>query len=555
MYSIKRLLFIQLLLSHIPVLASTHHIGILAQRGEAYTRTHWQPWVDWLNERFPAEQFELVPLGLNEANQHEELDFLLTNQAQFFYLNHQNVRWLATLNSRYAANGEQSAIGSSIWVRANSPYQALGDLKNQTLSAVDNHAFGGFLLGLYQFHQADLRQNRNFSVRFSGFPVENALQLLENGEVEAAIVPVCLLEELVAEGKKVRSDFRLLAAKPSQIACETSSELLPNWSLAAMPSVPNSLAAEISNALLSADRPDLPRWTPPFSSFQADLILRELYRHPQQKSLWDTVLDWVRLNQFGLLAVAAFILFNLAALRYQVYRKSKALRAAHRKMQQYQQELATADRLTLLGEMSTGFAHELKQPLSAIRMYAEGLKNQTNDSYQRLILDKLIAQVDRSTNTMQAIRDWAKKRPSGEPQAVVLNELIAKVVEFVSVENRQNATIHLFSDNTFSLNINSTVLEQVITNCLLNALQAGATAIEICLQTVENELKITIEDDAGGFSQSQLDFPFVPFRTDKPHGLGLGLVLCQRLMQTLGGGIELANGEQGARVTLSIPHT
>ncbi|WP_236650844.1 PhnD/SsuA/transferrin family substrate-binding protein [Mannheimia pernigra] len=507
-----------------------------------------------MNERFPADQFELVPLGLNEANQHSELDFLLTNQAQFFYLNHQNVRWLATLNSRYAVNGEQSAIGSSIWVRADSPYQALGDLKNQTLSAVDNHAFGGFLLGLYQFHQADLRQNRNFSVRFSGFPVENALQLLENGEVEAAIVPVCLLEELVAEGKKVRSDFRLLAAKPSQIACETSSELLPNWSLAAMPSVPNSLAAEISNALLSADRPDLPRWTPPFSSAEADRILRELYRHPQQKSLWDTVLDWVRLNQFGLLAVAAFILFNLAALRYQVYRKSKALRAAHRKMQQYQQELATADRLTLLGEMSTGFAHELKQPLAAIRMYAEGLKNQTNDSYQRLILDKLIAQVDRSANTMQAIRDWAKKRPSGEPQAVVLNELIAKVVEFVSVENRQNATIHLFSDNTFLININSTVLEQVITNCLLNALQAGATAIEICLQAVENELKITIEDDAGGFSQSQLDFPFVPFRTDKPHGLGLGLVVCQRLMQTLGGGIELANGEQGARVALSIPH-
>lgn len=551
----KRLLLFLLFLSH-TVWAETYQIGILAQRGEAYTRTHWQPWVDWLNGQFPNEQFELVPLGLGEANSRAELDFLLTNQAQFFYLSRQNVRWLATLNSPHSADG--GSVGSSIWVRADSPYQRLTDLKGKTLSAVDNDAFGGFLLGYYEFHRQGMQQNRDFDVQFSGFPVDNTLFLLAENQVEAAIAPICLMEDLAKEGKIKRSDFRLILQNPQARGCEASTELLPNWSLAAMPNVPNALVAQISTALLASQSPDLPRWTPPFSSFQADLILRELYRHPQQKSLWDTVLDWVRLNQFGLLAVAAFILFNLAALRYQVYRKSKALRAAHRKMQQYQQELATADRLTLLGEMSTGFAHELKQPLSAIRMYAEGLKNQTNDSYQRLILDKLIAQVDRSTNTMQAIRDWAKKRPSGEPQAVVLNELIAKVVEFVSVENRQNATIHLFSDNTFSLNINSTVLEQVITNCLLNALQAGATAIEICLQTVENELKITIEDDAGGFSQSQLDFPFVPFvpfRTDKPHGLGLGLVLCQRLMQTLGGGIELANGEQGARVTLSIPHT
>ncbi|WP_225981329.1 histidine kinase dimerization/phospho-acceptor domain-containing protein [Mannheimia pernigra] len=47
--------------------------------------------------------------------------------------------------------------------------------------------------------------------------------------------------------------------------------------------------------------------------------------------------------------------------------------------------------------MITGFAHELKQPLSEIRVYAEGLKNQTNESYQRLILEMLIAQLERST--------------------------------------------------------------------------------------------------------------------------------------------------------------
>ncbi|MFA9486388.1 MULTISPECIES: hypothetical protein [unclassified Moraxella] len=64
--------------------------------------------MDWLNEQLPSEQFELVPLGLGEANSRPDLDFLLTNQAQFFYLNNQNVRWLATLSNPYANTCHQN---------------------------------------------------------------------------------------------------------------------------------------------------------------------------------------------------------------------------------------------------------------------------------------------------------------------------------------------------------------------------------------------------------------------------------------------------------------
>ncbi len=180
-------------------------------------------------------------------------------------------------------------------------------------------------------------------------------------------------------------------------------------------------------------------------------------------------------------------------------------------MQQYQQELTRADRLALLGEMTTGFAHELKQPLSAVRMYAEGLKSQNSDPYQQRILDKLIAQVDWAVKTMQSIRDWAQNRPSGEPQAVILNQLITNVIEFVAVENRQNAQISLIADRTFRLNLHATVLEQVLTNCLLNALQAGASEISVRLQAVENGLEIAIEDNGGGFSLPSLNFRLCHF--------------------------------------------
>ncbi|WP_246770531.1 ATP-binding protein, partial [Mannheimia haemolytica] len=67
------------------------------------------------------------------------------------------------------------------------------------------------------------------------------------------------------------------------------------------------------------------------------------------------------------------------------------------------------------------------------------------------------------------------------------------------MENRQNAQISLIADRTFRLNLHATVLEQVLTNCLLNALQAGASEISVRLQAVENGLEIAIEDNGGGF--------------------------------------------------------
>ncbi|EGP06007.1 TtrS, partial [Pasteurella multocida subsp. gallicida str. Anand1_poultry] len=71
-------------------------------------------------------------------------------------------------------------------------------------------------------------------------PVDNTLLLLQERKVDAAIVPVCILEELVNEGVVKKEDFRLLAGKENVLGCLASTELLPNWSLAALSQVPDS---------------------------------------------------------------------------------------------------------------------------------------------------------------------------------------------------------------------------------------------------------------------------------------------------------------------------
>lgn len=398
---IKRLIYKNKILFFISVIlffyltpnavAQTWKVGILAQRGEEYTYQHWQPWIDWLNQKFPQEKFLLVPIQLNTINDDIDLDLLLTNQSQFFYLNTKDLRWLATLVSPYHKNTSE-VIGSAIFVKNESPYTRFKDLVNKKISAVDNNALGGFLLGYYELFKQGIRQEKDIMVTFTGFPVDNTLYLLKNGHVDAAIAPVCLFEEMVKEGKFNSHEFRILSEYPQQFNCLTSTELLPNWSLAVMPSIPDELATQISYELLQQKNDYLPKWTLPFTSSKTDLILRELYRHPQQKSLWDTVKDWIVLNKLSLFVIFGFILLNYLWISYQVHRKSQALKMAHIEMHQYQQQMTKADRLTLLGEMASGLSHEIKQPLSVIRMYSEGLKLDSNITSQKIILDKALSQ-------------------------------------------------------------------------------------------------------------------------------------------------------------------
>lgn len=89
----------------------------------------------------------------------------------------------------------------------------------------------------------------------------------------------------------------------------------------------------------------------------------------------------------------------------------------------------------------------------------------------------------------------------------------------------------------------------------MNSAQAGATEINIKLKIYPDYIKLFLFDNGPGFEQGEIDAPFVPFRTSKKDGLGLGLVICQRLIESLDGKLRIDNrrdGKQGAAVRLIL---
>lgn len=555
-----------------PVWAGQWTIAVLALRGDAHALTQWQPLIDHLNRQFPDESFQLLPLNLadmSEAVSNGRVDFLLTNPAQYIQLdNSYPLRWLVSLrSSRNQQNASSNVVGSVILVRRDSPVTQADQLTGKKVGAVTPDAFGGYLLGYKELLAAGLHPEKDLQLHFSGYPVDALLYLLRDRALDAAIVPVCLLEEMEAEGLLRAADYRALLAKPSEQSCLTSSVLYPNWSFAALNHVPDPLVDELTRQLLQMNTPDLPAWGAPASSRQVDQLLRDLDRHPAQRSLWQEAHSWALQHLLLLGAIAGGMLLlgaNHLWIGHLVRRRGRELEKMHLTLRAREAALARAQRLSALGEMASGFAHELNQPLAAIRHYAEGcrIRLERSDPQHELlpILEQIGQQAQRGAETIVNLRQWVSKTPQHESaQWLALRPLVENVVKLMRIEQHYpQCRLVIAIAPKSQLYCQATLLEQVLTNLLSNSLQAGAQQITLRRETDGDRQKLILEDDAGGLSAEQLAQPFVPFRSTKSEGLGLGLVICQRLLRSQQGELTLENyalspQRQGLRVTLHFP--
>ncbi|PVD45576.1 sensor histidine kinase [Serratia liquefaciens] len=547
-------------------------IAVLALRGDAHALVQWQPLVDHLNRQFPADHFQLSPVslsGMKEAIRSERVDFLLTNPAQYVQLdNRYPLRWLVSLRSAQPPlQGSSNVVGSVILVRSDSPITTPRQLTGKNVGAVASDAFGGYLLGYKELLSAGLNPEKDLQLHFSGYPADALLYQLRDRALDAVIVPVCLLEKMQAEGLLQAGDYRALLAKQSGQRCLTSTELYPNWSFAALNHVPDRLADELTRQLLQMNTPGLPVWGAPASSRQVNQLLQDLNIHPTQRSLWQELYLWAQQHWLllsGIVGVMVLLGANHLWVGYLVRRRGRQLEQMHQTLRARETALARAQRLSALGEMASGFAHELNQPLAAIRHYAEGcrIRLERSDNQHELlpILEQIGQQAQRGAESIVNLRRWASKTPHDEnAQWLLLRPLVEHVIQLMQIKQQHpqcRLTINIPSQS--QLYSQATLLEQVLTNLLSNSLQAGAQQITLRHEADAHQHRLIVEDDGGGLSDEQLALPFVPFRSTKQEGLGLGLVICQRLLKGQGAELTLENylasaQRQGLRVILHVP--
>ncbi|MDM4219909.1 tetrathionate respiration histidine kinase TtrS [Klebsiella pasteurii] len=551
--------------------AASWNIGVLAMRGEVLTRSHWQPLEVALNQQLTDQQFHIQPLDLQqmqEAVNNGAVQFVVTNPAQFVQLNsHSSLRWLASLRS---SQGTSNVIGSVILTRRDSGIASPADLIGKTVGAIDPQAFGGYLLGYKALIDAGLRPERDLHLRFSGFPADALIYLLREQALQAAIVPVCLLEKMANEGLVDKGDFTAVIERPAAMPCLTSTPLYPDWSFAALPAVSDALADRVTRALLNAPANAAFHWGAPASTRQVEALLSEVQQHPQQRRLWLEVKSWLiqhRLIMGGIGLALLLLTLNYIWVMLLVRRRGRQLERNAIRLREQEQALQTARQMSVLGEMTSGFAHELNQPLSAIRHYAQGctIRLQKQDPQHPLLpaLGHIDQQAQRGAETLRNLRHWVSQA-HGKPgrtetwERISVRQAIDHVWQWLRMPQQfPGLLLNSDVDRPLTLVLPPVLLEQVLANLILNAAQAGAKMLWIDAVRDAGGVKIVLQDNGGGIAGAQLAQAFQPFVTSRQEGMGLGLVICQRLVRYGRGEISLTNqaapdGQPGVTVVLTF---
>ena len=540
-----------------PAYAATWLIGIQAPNGAATTQQQWQPWVDWLSKQFPDDDFSLVALNTEDFKnslQSHKLDFVIAQPVQLLLLPQQMpTHWLASVEHNASHNLSGDEVGSAVWVRQDSPLHSLADLKGQRVAAVSEHTFGGSLAAMAVLQQHGVRAN-DLEMVFSEYPVANTLDLLQNQQADAAITPLCLMEQLQHSGRTDATTFRLLSPTINSAHCQGNVEFASNWLLAAMPDTPTALSKEVARVVLASNTPaDLPQWQSPQSTNAIEQVLLQMGRHPYQQNLWQSLWFYVEKYRYWCIAAAVILvlmLLNHGVAIYLARCRQSQLHQMYHNLAQTEHMMYHTDRMHTLGEMMSGIGHELNQPLTAIQYYADGLRlklqhNAPNAADIQSVLNRITEQIDTSRHIIQDIRAWGKTPPAQPSEQVDLRQLLTEVQQFVAWQH-QDLPLLLQCEAHISLKTEPLKLKQILVNCILNSIQAGAS--EVRLEAFTG--RISIMDNGKGFAQEQLDFPFVPFRTGRSDGLGLGLVVCERLARSMHMRMHLHNHSQGGAMVI-----
>ncbi len=234
------------------------------------------------------------------------------------------------------------------------------------------------------------------------------------------------------------------------------------------------------------------------------------------------------------------------------------LRRAEKDVADARENLAHMARLSTMGEMAAGIAHEINQPLTAIATYAQGCKRMLDNGVQQAAefadpLEKIVTQALRASEVIRRLRSFIKKSTS-ELEVLDCNQLVADVVKLAEVDARKHGIpVHMhLADLLPEVNADIVQLQQVILNLIRNALEAmedtPRSRARVDVHTAvesSGQVSIRVIDCGPGLSEDALQKVFVPFFTTKPTGMGMGLSISHSIVTAHGGQMTAHNNTSG----------
>ncbi|WP_282362798.1 PAS domain S-box protein [Pseudomonas sp. PS01297] len=298
------------------------------------------------------------------------------------------------------------------------------------------------------------------------------------------------------------------------------------------------------------------------------------WRSAEEHGLWSSEARLQPLNGDPSVPVSLLLLAHRATSGERFFSlvardmRERELREAQQR--HHQDELAHTARLVTLGELASGIAHEINQPLAAVMNYANAsqryLQNLATspEAATRVAqgLERITLHAGHASQVIKRLRGFLRKGRR-TLQALDVSEVVRQAVNLCAWEARERQVMIeqelpallplVYADRV--------LLEQVLLNLLRNAIDANCeqqpgrpSRIRINVQAARaGELSISVEDQGPGVTAEQFEQLFTPFYTSKAEGLGLGLSMSRSIIEGLGGELDAEPQPHGLRMCCRLP--
>jgi signal transduction histidine kinase len=311
--------------------------------------------------------------------------------------------------------------------------------------------------------------------------------------------------------------------------------------------------------IVEADNPylfdwhQLRRWGIDESRLPAGSVVRF-----REASIWD-------LYKSHIIAAVAVIVTQSGLIAMLLVQRARRQRAEDQALAR-REELAHAQRVATLGELSASLAHEITQPLTAIVANAQAarrmLAKATAGDELKGALDDIAGDAERAGSIVQHARAMVRKQP-GEHRPVDINAVVTGVTAIVRRDIAQadiSLQLRLAEDLPRVLG-DAVQLQQVVLNLLVNARQAMADVVDaprvLRIETAEpkpGSIEITVADTGAGMAAPDLERMFEPFVSSKAEGLGMGLSINRSIVEAHGGHmVATRNPDRGLTLRVTLP--
>lgn len=558
----------------------TVRLGVMSFRGEGGFTTHIRDEdrmlarvPDWLGAHVPGARFETRFYRMNDlmrAVERKDVDVFLASSGFFWQMKPQGVRDLATIVSDRAPDPNRGVAGL-IFTRADrGDVASINDLRGKRVSTGLENMFLATQLSMAEVARVGGDPERFCSlIRRHDSPYPAVIEDVLSGASDAGVIRACVLE---SEMPGWRSRLKPVGEKSSgDFACARSTDTYPNWTMAAVSGLDPELSKSIAVALLTMPRtaPGGYRWSFATDFAKVDQVSRLLkadgYSYLKEwtlRRLWAEHREALGLVALCLLAFLAhvwrverLVARRTAELTGEMHRRE----ASEASLRAFEGRMEAARKMSIVGELSSLLAHEIRQPLASIQYLADGIRvllrrgNPEPAKLQRCA-DGIVRQVGRINAVVSRVRSYAKEEQRRD-SVIDFSTLASEVAGKVPGRSGAPAVRTEIEPGVF-VKGDRLELELALANLMKNGAEAAGPEGEmaVTLERGEGAARLEIENSGKILNEAELARLLQPFASQKKTGLGLGIPIVRSIAEAHRGSLAFAKRPGGGVIAvLKLP--